>query len=344
VSEPCIGKRAVACHDRAMRRSCSVLAIVVSLFVAGSAQAGEELEIATLAPKSSAWGKVFSAWSKAIDKKTGGKLKLKFYWNGAQGTDATLVNKLRSGQIDGATLGAEGLGEIHRPALALQLPGLFTTWESIDEATSALYPELAKGFEKQGFYLSSIGDLGRARLMSKGRAIRTPKDLRGMKPFAPRTGVIAPVIASVLGLTPVRIGIPELLPALSSGRVNVVTAPAIAAEQLQWSPHFDHIGADVAGIGIGAMVLDSERLKAIPGDAREVMRKTGKKAGAMLRKRIRKMDDDAYERLKKRMTVVQLSGAERKAWEKAFSDVRRRLAQGTFTPALVKRLETLAGQ
>lgn len=333
---------AQAWHDRVMRRPLFSLVVVVSLLLAGTAHAGDELKIATLAPKSSAWGKVFSAWSKAVEKKTNGKLVLSFYWNGAQGTDATLVGKLRSGQLDGATLGAEGLGEIHRPALALQLPGLFRTWESIDRATEALYPELAKGFEKEGFYLSSIGDLGRARTMSKGRAIRTPKDLRGMKPFAPRGGVIAPVLASALGLTPVRIGIPELLPALSSGRVNVVTAPAIAAEQLQWSPHFDHIGADVAGIGIGAMVLNADRLERIPSDVREVMRKTGKKAGSMLRKRVRKMDDDAYERLKKRMTVVKLSEAERKEWDKAFAEVRRRLAQGTFTPALVDRLEKLS--
>ena len=101
-----------------MRRLTIAVAVTVVLLLVGTAHAGDELKIATLAPKSSAWGKVFSAWSKAIDKKTGGKLQLKFYWNGAQGTDSTLVGKLRSGQIDGATLGAEGLGEIHRPALA----------------------------------------------------------------------------------------------------------------------------------------------------------------------------------------------------------------------------------
>jgi TRAP-type transport system periplasmic protein len=324
-------------------RSFVLLLVAFALTVSASASAGHKLEIATLAPKSSAWGKVFSAWSKAVKRKTDGKLELHFYWNGSQGTDKTLVNKLRSGQLDGATLGAEGLGEIHRPALALQLPGLFRTWEGIDKATKALYPELAKAFEKQGFYLSSIGDVGRARTFSKGRAIRSPKDLRGMKPFSPRGGVIAPVIASVLGITPVRIGIPELLPALSSGRVNVVTAPAVAAEQLQWSPHFDHVGADVAGIGIGAMVLSNERVNAIPGDVIEVMRKTGKKAGKLLRRRVRKMDDDAYARLQKKMTHVKLSEAEKKAWAKAFARVRKQLSQGTFSPALVSRLEALAG-
>ncbi len=325
-----------------MHRLFGLLAVVVLVGASGAARA-EEITIATLAPKQSAWGKVFSAWSKAIAKKTSGKLELTFYWNGAQGDDNTVVSKLRSGQIDGCTLGAEALGDIHRPVLALQLPGVFTTWETIDRATEALYPEFRDAFDKRGFFLSSIGDAGRARLMSKGRAVRTPEHLAGMKPFSPRSGVIAPVVASVLGTTPVRIGIPELLPALSSGRVNVITVPALAAEQLQWAPHLDHIGDDVAGIGIGAMVLSKKRIDALPGDVVEVMRTTGKKAGAMLRRNVRAMDDEAYQRLAKKMTVVKLTAAEREPWKAKFAEVRRRLAQREFPPELVARVEKLGG-
>jgi TRAP-type C4-dicarboxylate transport system substrate-binding protein len=311
---------------------------IALLLMARSAQAGDSLTIATLAPQKSAWGKVFSAWAGAVHKKTNGRLELRFYWNGAQGDETTLVAKLRSGQIDGCTLGASGLGEIHQPALALQLPGLFRSWKDIDRATA----ELRQGFDQRGFHLSSIGDVGRARTLSKGRAIRTPEDLKGMKPFSPRTGVIAPVLSSVLGITPVRLGLPELLPALSAGRVNVIVAPALATEQLQWAPHLDHVGADVAGIGVGAMVLSKKAVDRLPGDAREVMRKTGDKAGAMLRERVRKMDDEAYQRLARRMTVVRLTPAEIARWDQVFAEVRRRLAQRTFSPALVRRLEELA--
>lgn len=325
-----------------MHRLLGLVVLCATLCLPSRAVA-EEITIATLAPKQSAWGKVFSAWSKAIKKKTDGKLELTFYWNGSQGDDNTVVSKLRTGQLDGCTLGAEALGDIHRPVLALQLPGVFTTWESIDRATEALYPEFRDAFDKQGFFLSSIGDAGRARLMSKGRAVRAPNDLKGMKPFSPRSGVVAPVVASVFGLTPVRIGIPELLPALSSGRINVITVPALAAEQLQWAPHLDHIGDDVAGIGIGAMVLNKKRIDSLPGDVVEVMRSTGKKAGAMLRRNVRAMDDAAYERLAKKMTLVKLSAAEREPWKAKFAEVRRRLAQREFPPELVKRVEKLGG-
>jgi TRAP-type C4-dicarboxylate transport system substrate-binding protein len=324
-----------------MHRLWFTAAALLTALTLSSISKAETLKIATMAPRQSAWGKVFHAWSKAVDKKTNGKLKLRFYWNATQGDESTVVAKLRSGQIDGCTLGASGLGKIHTPALALQMPGLFRSWKGIDRATSALYPELKAAFEKQGFYLSSIGDVGRAHTMSRGRAIRVPADVRGMKPASPRRGVIAPVLASLLKVTPVRLSFPELLPALSSGRVNLMTAPALAAEQLQWAPYFDHINADITGIGVGAMVLNDKKLRGLPPDAVEVMRKTGRKAGKLLRKRVRKMDDAAYRRLSKRMTVVKLNGSERRQWQKLFAKVRRRLAQRTFPPKLVARLEAL---
>jgi TRAP-type C4-dicarboxylate transport system substrate-binding protein len=319
-----------------------VVATCLALLLLAPAVSAETLTIATLAPKKSAWGKVFSAWSAAVKKKTDGKLDLTFYWNGSQGSGSTVVNKLKSGQLDGCTLGADELAEIHRPVLALQIPGVFTTWQSIDRATAALHPEFSRAFEKEGFFLSSIGDVGRARTMSKGKAIRLPKDLIGTKPFSSRNGVIAPVVASVLGITPVRMGIPEILPGLSAGRIDVLTVPALAAEQLQWAPLLDHIGEDVSGIAIGAMVMSSARLKALPPDMVAIMQKTGKKAGAILREQVRKMDDEAYERLSKRMTVVKLTDAERAVWKTQFVEVRRQLAQRVFTPELVGRIEQLA--
>jgi len=307
-----------------------------------TAARADTITIGTVAPKNSLWGKVFGAWSKAVKKKTNGRLELKFYWNATQGDETTTVAKIRSGQLDGATLGAGGLGKIYKPALALQLPGLATTWEAVDRVNTAVYPELRTAFDKEGFYLSSIGDVGRSRTLSRGRAIRTPRDIVGMKPASPRRGVIAPVLFSVLGATPVHTSLPELLPALSSGRINVMVVPALAAEQLQWAPHFDHVAADVSGIAVGAMVLSKKRLEQQPEDVLEVMRKTGAKAGKILRKRIRKEDDAAYQRLSKKMTVVKLTATERAAWEKVGQEVRRRLSQSTFPADLVKRLEAAA--
>lgn len=308
------------------------------------AEPTEKLTIGTLVPRSSVWGKVFRVWGLAVKKKTKGRLRLKFYWNSSQGDEATMVGKVRAGQLDGAALGAHGLSKIHRPVLALQLPGLFREWEDMDRAQKAVFKEFQAAFEKKGFYLSSIGATGRGRAMSSGRAIRTPEDLQGMKPVGLRGDTIGPVFSSVLGTTRVPLSVAEILPALSQGRVNFLVAPPLIAEQLQWAPHLDYVTDEVLGIGIGAMIFSKARMDRLDRSLVEVLVKTGKKAGKMLRKRVRRQDDEAYKRIKSRMKVVRLDKAQRARWDKIFKDIRKRLGQGTFPQPLVARLEKIAGK
>src|SRR4026209_1120973 len=64
---PCLGATLM------IRRLVSLLFGVSLLLGVGHASAENTLRVATLAPKNSAWGKVFNVWSKALDKKTAGK-------------------------------------------------------------------------------------------------------------------------------------------------------------------------------------------------------------------------------------------------------------------------------
>jgi TRAP-type C4-dicarboxylate transport system substrate-binding protein len=312
--------------------------------LSSQAHAGETVTIGTLAPKNSPWGKVFRAWSKAVKKKTGGNLTLQFYFNGQQGDEKAMIAKMRAAQLDGAAVTAVGLSAVYKPILALQMPGLFSDWAGLDKARDALMPEFRRGMEAEGFILAGSGDVGLARTQSRGKAIRTPADLKSMKVYRWSDDIIAPVTASTIGYNAVPSSVPGLLPALSSGRINVITVPALASTQLQWWSHLDHVNADVAGVGIGGLLLSKKRVDSLPPDAREKLLKTGRKAGKMLTKRIRKEDAKAYKMLSSRMKVVNISAAEKAQWASVFKKVRTRLSQGTFTPALVSRVEKLAGK
>jgi TRAP-type C4-dicarboxylate transport system substrate-binding protein len=56
----------------------------------------------------------------------------------------------------------------------------------------------------------------------------------------------------------------------------------------------------------------------MPKDERDILEKTGAAASLALTKIIRKEDDQAFERLKKKMTVHEQTDAEKKAWEDVF--------------------------
>ena len=101
-------------------------------------------------------------------------------------------------------------------------------------------------------------------------------------------------------------------------------------------------GADVAGMAIGALVISSKRLAALSEEHRNIIAETGKVAANALTKKIRKEDDEAFGRLKGKMTAVDLSGDEKGKWDSIFKQTRDRLKQGTFSADLIGKLEALA--
>ena len=88
-----------------------VIALGALIGIPGRAHA-EDLKFATLAPKESAWGKVFSTWAKAVDSESKGSLKMTWYWNGAQGDEAEMIGKMRSRQLAGGAFTATGLTRV----------------------------------------------------------------------------------------------------------------------------------------------------------------------------------------------------------------------------------------
>jgi TRAP-type transport system periplasmic protein len=325
----------------------SVLAAATtcSLFAPAEAAAQSKLRVATIAPKNSAWGKVFKVWAKAIDQKTEGKLQLDIYYNAVQGMDEAMVGKMKTGQLDGAALTSVGLSRIYKDVLVLQIPGVVDTWPLLDKVRGELKGDLEKSFEKEGFKIMSWGDVGLVRQMSKGFALRLPKDMKGKAPLVWRDEPMGPVVYSVIGgVTPVPLGPPEVLPALRAGKINVISAPALAAEQLQWTPYLDHISSRVSVCAVGGTVFRKKALDDLPADVRAVFFDVQSKMDKTTTSRIRKLDEEAYARISKKMTIVDMPAGEQAEWEKVLRESVKRLRQGTLDKVLIDRVLKITGK
>jgi TRAP-type C4-dicarboxylate transport system substrate-binding protein len=293
------------------------------------------LKLGTLAPAESPWGQVFKVWRKGVEERSNGSLELQFFWNGQQGDEAAMVGKMRTGQLDGAAITAVGLGQIYKNVLVLQMPGLYRDWDKLDKARNAMKGSFDGEFDKAGFKVLGWGDVGKAHLMTKGFQVKTPNDLKHKNCYYLPGDPVAPMLYSLIGdITPKQVAVTEILPSLTSGSINVVNAPALAAEQLQWSSRLDNINEQVSGIGIGALVFSSPKFKALPADAQNILAETGKVAGEALTIRIRKEDDASFGRLKTRMTTYSPSPAEQAEWAKLFSDTRAKLRGAVFNAAV----------
>jgi len=300
------------------------------------------LKVGTLTPRESPWGQVLRVWQKAVKEKTNGAVQVDIFWNGTQGDEAAQISKMKTGQLDGAIVTAVGLGTVDANVNVLQLPGVYDGWDKLDKVREVLRPRFEKSFRDAGFELVGWGDIGLDHLMSRGFALKNPKDAQGKRPWVWREDPILPALFQALGVVPVPTSAPEALPELSTGNVNVMSVAALAAEQLQWSSRLDHINLMVVAPNIGAVVLSKAKLDALTREQRASVMETAKIACRALTKRIRDEDARALERLKKRMTVVTSSPSDLAAWKKVFADARARLARGSFPPDLVKQVETLA--
>jgi TRAP-type C4-dicarboxylate transport system substrate-binding protein len=312
-----------------------------SLLISSEASAQEVISIGTTAPKKSTWGKVLRAWARAIEKKGGGRLELKFYFNAVQGDEGAMVAKIKSGQLDGALLTSAGLGKVYLPIIALEMPGLFSDWGSLDKAREELAPQFDAGAKAAGFIIAAYTDVGMVRVFSKGKAIRRPADLKTMKVYRNENDPVGPITSSVIGYRGVPSSPAELNAALSSGRINALSATALNVIQLQLWTHIDHVSNEVTGIAVGGLVFSKDRIDRLPADLRKMLLRMGKKAGKMLTKRIRREDAKAFKMLKTRLTLVTLTAEEKDVWEKSFADIRKRLAKGVFSAPLVHKLEGL---
>jgi TRAP-type C4-dicarboxylate transport system substrate-binding protein len=230
-----------------------------------------------------------------------------------------MVAKIKSGQIAGAAITAPGLASIHRPIIALQMPGAFKTWAALDRARDALKGDFDTAITKAGFYVSGWSDIGVRHMLSKGFSVVRPDDLRGKTPgYVANDLIAAKGFEAIGGITAKPADVGEFLPMLNSGAINALTAPSVTAEQLQWASRLDHMNTGVVGFGDGAVVFSEAGLAKLGAENREIMETTGRAANLALTRIIRSEDDQAFARLKKKMTVHDMTEAERAEWEKVW--------------------------
>jgi TRAP-type C4-dicarboxylate transport system substrate-binding protein len=316
----------------------------ITLGFGRDARATTTIKIGTLAPQDSPWGKEFRKWANAVSTDTNGEVQLDFQWNGQAGDEVLMVQKMRSGQLDGAVITAVGLAQTGViDVLLFQMPGLFANWGKLDSARNALKDEFNKAFEAKGFTVSGWGDVGAAKTMTVGFEAHHPADLQGKGCFFITGDAVQPAIFSAIGgITPKQLTVNEILPSLGSGSVNVLVVPPLAAEQLQWASRITHIASQTVSFGIGATIFSAARLQNVPRNLRDIVTARANEMSVRLTASIRDIDAQAYARMKGSKTVYDLSDAEKKEWNDLFGQVRSKLRGTTFTPALFDRVVQLA--
>lgn len=299
------------------------------------------LRIASLVPDGSSWMKILNAWNKTLQEKTDGRLKLRFYPGGSQGDERDFVRKMRVGQLDGGVVTMTGMSLLVPAMNVLVLPGLLDTYAELDRVREKMAPKFEGMFEKEGFKLVGWGDAGKTRLFSV-KPIKRPSDIKAMRPWVWKDDPIFVEFYQVIGASAVRLGVPEVYPALQTRMVDVISSSALTAVALQWYTRVKYMTAHNSAIIAGGTMMRKDKYDELPPDLKEVFDSTAARAHELLNKVVRKEDQKAYEVILKKGIQAVEAGDAKAEWDAADKKVRDKLTGRMFSKSLVDEVTAAA--
>ena len=307
---------------------------------AGSAQTppATTISFATLAPPGSTWMRVYDSWTREVRRRSNQTLTLRFYSGGVQGDEAEVIRKIRNGRLDGAGVTAVGLGQVYRPALVFQMPGILRTYAQLDRARTGMQTDMDAGFTGAGFKLLGWADVGQARIFSTS-AIHAPADLAARKPFAWRDDSVLPMLYTILRSNPVRLQLPEVLGALQTHRIDTLITPPVPCVQLQWCSQLTHMMDMPLSIVLGGTIMSKTKWDALTPENQVILRETADQFHALARRNLRADETTALATITARNIVTDTTTAAQKAeWERLGTQVRTRLTGQIADAALIARV------
>ncbi len=309
-------------------------AVAVSLTAAGTASADNlELRLATLAPDGSSWMKILGKGSAEIGTKTEGRVKVKYYPGGVQGDERDVVRKINLGQLDGAAVTSVGLSMVDESIRVLELPRMFASVQELDYVADKMWPTFVKKFEAKGFRLGDRGEVGWIYVLSKDE-MKSMSDLKSAKMWLWGDDGLVKAMYKKLGVSGVPLGVPEVEPALSTGRINACYGSPLAAVALQWNTKVKYITEMPMSYAIGATIMKIDVVNKISAEDTKLIGKITKGMQKTLRKQIRKDNESARKQMERKGVKVSPTPPEMvAAFDKAAQEVWQELAGKMYSKA-----------
>ena len=229
-----------------------------------------QLKIATLTPEGSGWMEAMRAGAKEIKERTEGRVIVKLYGGGTQGSDKTVLRLMRVGKLQGATFTGSGLIDRFPTIQLYSLPMVFKSLDEVDYVRERMDDTLMEGMKSAGLIGFGIAEGGFARMMSSS-PVRGPDDLSGKKVWVPEGDASSHDAMKAMGLSPVALPLTDVMIGLQTGLIDVVTNSAVGAIVLQWHTRVKFVMRLPLVYIIGFLVIEEKAFNRLtPGD-REIV-------------------------------------------------------------------------
>ncbi|HEX6832017.1 MAG TPA: TRAP transporter substrate-binding protein DctP [Rudaea sp.] len=302
-----------------------ILTALIFALAAGAASAATQIKIATVAPDGTAWMREMRAGADAIKKRTEGRVEIKYYPGGVMGDDATVLRKIKIGQLQGAAFTGGEAALITPDADVYGMPFLFKTPEEVDKVRAVLDPMVKKRFDEAGFDAAGITGGGFTYLMSV-REIHNKDDLKNAKVWVPQGDRVAEAGFKAAGVTPIPLPLADVYTSLQTGLIDTVANTPAGAIAFQWHTKLKWMIDLPLTYVVGILVVDKKSMEALSADDRKAVDEELGGAFARLEKINREDNAGARAALQKQgITILTPNADETRSWEAVGVSARKEL-------------------
>lgn len=310
-----------------MKRVLQLFVLLVVLGVGFSAAAEDKkkytLNLGTVAPAGTPWSKQLKSVKKRIEKESKGRIKVKLFL-GTAGGEKSIVRQTKRGELQGMGVSAGAMATLVPEMNVFELPYLFSSAKEADKIIdNHLYSPVQKLLRQYGFELYLFGENGYRNFAAKGKCIEKPQDLADLKMRSQESWVHEEMYRA-LGGNPVRIAVPETLPALQTGNVQGFDNTPLFAFAASWYQAVDHWTVSNHIYQPAVVVYNKEWFDKLPDDLQKVLLADRKKETEYGRKLVRALQPKLVKNLKAAgVTVCELDSEQRKAFAKDAEKVHK---------------------
>jgi len=314
------------------------LAAALAAALCSTALAQEvQVKLGTLAPVGSSWHALLKELGERWAEASGGKVKLRVYAGGTQGSEGDMVRKMAVGQLQAASITNIGMHDLLAEPSAYSTPGMVGGSAEFQAVFPKVERRLEEKLEQKGYVVLPWAQVGTVYVFCS-RPYRTPAEMGDAKFFAWDGDPASVEAFHRVGFRPVVLSSTDLVPSLQTGMINCVTqVPAYMLTARLFEKANKLIDYPWAYL-IGATLVRKDAWDRIPADVRPRLLQAARELGKRIDAEAKRLNDDALAAMEKQgLERVKVDPAPWKAAaEKSWPAVRGKVVPADFFDEVVR--------
>ena len=312
---------------------------VLLMFGVGSIAQAKTLKIATVAPDGTTWMKQLRAGAAEIRERTNERVRIKYYPGGVMGDTATVLKKMRIGQLHGGAFTGADLARFYPDAQLYSLPLLFRSSDEVDYVRERIDPLLINGLRDKGMVALGISNGGFAYFMATA-PLRSISDLKGRKVWAPEGDRLTQSIFAAAGISAVPLSVADVYTGLQTGLIDTIAGIPTGVIAFQWHTSISHLTHVPLMFLSGMLAVDAKVFSRISDADQAITRAVMARIFRDLDEANRKDNLAALEALRKQgITFVEPDDGQLVSWQ-AMADTALENIQkdGAFSADILEKM------